>query len=102
MGAVGIGGLFFVVSHEGLGLTGYGPSGGVYPSANKSKCALSAGEIQCLRRLMRESILERISRSWHLVRRSVALVCRRIYTPGRSAAGQPQPLCESKEKSLRI
>ena len=30
------------------------PPGGVYPLANRLKCALSGDEIQCLRRLMRE------------------------------------------------
>ena len=41
---------------------------------NNSKRAFSFEKIQCLRRLTREGIPERVSRSWHLAFRSVALV----------------------------
>ena len=41
---------------------------------NDAKRAFSFEKIQCLRRLTREGIPERVSRSWHLAFRSVALV----------------------------
>ena len=42
--------------------------------SKRLKRAFSFEKIQCLRRLTREGIPERVSRSWHLAFRSVALV----------------------------
>ena len=76
------------------------PSKGVYSFRKRSKRVLSGDEIQCLLRLILEGIPERISRSWHLVRRSVALVCGKNIHPwmGQAPSVRSETVRQSKSR----
>ena len=68
---------------------------------NDSKRVFSFKKIQCLRRLTREGIPERVSRSWHLAFRSVALVLKTtVLSPAVSGRCRPSIHTSSPFQSL--